>query len=49
MLRRRGIDCKIHLGVVSMAPFGADAWVSVRGAVVQGGPVIDIAEPAALQ
>jgi hypothetical protein len=39
MLRRRAIPCEAHLGIVSTAPMMAHAWVTVRGTVVQGGPV----------
>ena len=49
MLRRRGIDCETHLGIVSTAPFSAHAWVSVDGVVVQGGPVPHITEIATLR
>jgi Transglutaminase-like superfamily len=49
MLRRRGIGCETHLGIVSTAPFSAHAWVSVRGVVVQGGPVPHITEIATLR
>src|SRR3954451_16466210 len=37
MLRRRGIDCVSHLGVVGTDPFTAHAWVTVNGSVVLGG------------
>ncbi len=49
MLRRRGICCETHLGVVSTAPFSAHAWVSVDGVVLQGGPVRHITEIATLR
>jgi hypothetical protein len=39
MLRRRGIASECHLGVFTVAPFAAHAWVTVDGAVVVGGPV----------
>ena len=39
MLRRRGIASQCHLGVFTVAPFAAHAWVTVDGAVVVGGPV----------
>ncbi|HKP91769.1 MAG TPA: lasso peptide biosynthesis B2 protein [Thermoleophilaceae bacterium] len=39
MLRRRGIACEGHLGIVSTAPLEAHAWVTVAGRVVVGGPV----------
>ena len=45
MLTRRGIPNEAHLGVVSTSPFSAHAWVTVDGAVVQGGRV---AEPTPL-
>jgi hypothetical protein len=38
MLRRRGIDFESHLGVIKTAPFGAHAWVTVRGTPIIGGP-----------
>jgi hypothetical protein len=47
MLRRRGIPCEGHVGIVSRAPLGAHAWVTVHGRVVQGGPVRDATEVAA--
>lgn len=46
MLRRRGIDCVSHLGVLQTRPVKAHAWVTVNGAVVQGGPVRGVAEVA---
>ena len=49
MLRRRGIGCETHLGIVSTSPFKAHAWVTVRGAVVQGGPVAHMARIATLR
>jgi Transglutaminase-like superfamily len=49
MLRRRGIPCEGHLGVVSTDPFEAHAWITVNGWVVQGGPVHDAAEIAAFR
>ena len=49
MLRRRGIRCETHLGIVSTAPFSAHAWVSVEGVVLQGGPVRHITEIATLR
>jgi Transglutaminase-like superfamily len=39
MLRRRGIACHGHLGVVSTRPLEAHAWVTVAGRVVTGGRV----------
>ena len=48
MLRRRGIACQAHLGVVSTDPFAAHAWVTVGGSVVQGGPVAGATEIARL-
>lgn len=48
MLRRRGIPCQAHLGVVSTDPFAAHAWVTVGGSVVQGGPVAGATEIARL-
>lgn len=48
MLRRRGIPSDGHLGIVSTNPFAAHAWVSVAGAVVQGGPVGNVREIARL-
>lgn len=49
MLRRRGIGCEAHLGVVSTDPFEAHAWVTVGGVVVQGGPVGGATELAVLR
>ena len=46
MLRRRDIPCEGHVGIVSTAPLAAHAWVTVRGRVVQGGPVTDATEVA---
>jgi hypothetical protein len=48
MLRRRGIDCQAHLGIISTAPFAAHAWVTVSGTVVQGGLVAHTSEIARL-
>ena len=49
MLRRRRIACDAHLGVLSTSPFEAHAWITVRGHVVQGGPVTGATEVAALR
>ncbi len=49
MLRRRGIASAGHLGVVGTAPLSAHAWVTVRGRVVQGGPVTHATEVALLR
>lgn len=46
MLRRRGIDCRAHLGVTSTAPPQAHAWVTVGGTIVQGGPIDHVTELA---
>ena len=46
MLRRRGVECRAHLGVTSTAPPEAHAWVTVGGVVVQGGPVDHVTELA---
>jgi hypothetical protein len=46
MLRRRGIDCRAHLGVTATAAKEAHAWVTVGGVVVQGAPIDDITELA---
>ena len=46
MLRRRGVACVSHLGVFQTQPVKAHAWVTVNGAIVQGGPVRHIAEVA---
>jgi hypothetical protein len=46
MLRRRGIDCEAHVGVIESEPRGAHAWVTVGGVVVQGGPVDHVREVA---
>ena len=39
MLRRRGIRPEVHLGITTVSPLAAHAWVSVDGAVVLGGGV----------
>ncbi len=44
MLRRRGVDCRAHLGVTSTSPPEAHAWVTVGDVVVQGGPVDHVTE-----
>lgn len=44
MLRRRGVECRAHLGVTSTAPPEAHAWVTVGGLVVQGAPVDHVTE-----
>ncbi|HEY2770916.1 MAG TPA: lasso peptide biosynthesis B2 protein [Solirubrobacteraceae bacterium] len=49
MLRRRGIACEAHLGIVSTDPFEAHAWVTVGGVVVLGGPVVGATELAVLR
>ena len=49
MLRRRGIPCETHLGVVETRPLAAHAWVTVNGVVVQGGAVAGITEVAAFR
>jgi Transglutaminase-like superfamily len=49
MLRRRGIECEAHLGVVRTDPFEAHAWVTVGDVVVQGGPVGRATELAILR
>ena len=49
MLRRRGIPCETHLGVVETRPLAAHAWVTVNGVVVQGGTVAGITEVAAFR
>jgi hypothetical protein len=46
MLRRRGIACDSHLGVIGSDPVTAHAWVTVGGTVVQGGPVGHVRELA---
>ena len=46
MLRRRGIACYSHLGVINSDPVTAHAWVTVGGTVVQGGPVGHVTELA---
>jgi hypothetical protein len=48
MLRRRGIPCQLHLGIVAAAPVSAHAWLTVGGHVVQGGPVRRITPLATL-
>jgi hypothetical protein len=49
MLRRRGIPCEAHLGIVRTEPFEAHAWVTVEGSVVQGGPIGHATEIAVLR
>lgn len=49
MLRRRGIPCRCHLGVVQTSPLSAHAWVTVAGSVVQGGPVGHATEVASFR
>jgi hypothetical protein len=49
MLRRRGIGCEAHLGVTGTDPLEAHAWITVHGAVVQGGPVRHATEVALLR
>lgn len=49
MLRRRGIPCHCHLGVVQTKPLTAHAWVTVDGVVVQGGPVHHATELASFR
>ena len=46
MLRRRGIACESHLGMIESDPISAHAWVTVGGMVVQGGPVSHVTELA---
>ncbi len=46
MLRRRGVACISHLGVIESSPVTAHAWVTVGGTVVQGGPVGRVKELA---
>jgi hypothetical protein len=46
MLRRRGVACDTHLGVIEADPVTAHAWVSVGGTVVQGAPVDHVKELA---
>jgi hypothetical protein len=47
LLRRRGIECQTHLGIVRRTPFLAHAWATVDGVVVQGGDTTGITELAA--
>ena len=44
MLTRRRIPSRGHLGVVGTAPLETHAWVTVDGAVVQGGPLGHVSE-----
>ena len=46
LLRRRGIGCRAHLGIVRRTPFLAHAWITVDGVVVQGGEPTGITELA---
>jgi hypothetical protein len=50
MLRRRGVECALKLGVrrAERSPFTAHAWIEHGGAVVLG-QVDDLAEYAPLQ
>jgi hypothetical protein len=47
MLRRRGIDCQIHLGVTGASDPAAHAWVTVGGRPVVGGQGIERFVPLA--
>jgi hypothetical protein len=46
MLRRRGIACYSHIGVINSDPVTAHAWITVGGTVVQGAPVGNVTELA---
>lgn len=46
MLRRRGIECRAHLGVKGDRPPEAHAWVTVGGVIVQGAPLDGVTELA---
>jgi hypothetical protein len=46
MLRRRGIDSTLHLGIASLEPLSAHAWVTVGEAVVQGGSIRSVTKVA---
>jgi hypothetical protein len=46
MLRRRGIECRAHLGVRGERPPEAHAWVTVGGVIVQGAPLDGVTELA---
>ncbi len=46
MLRRRGVECRAHLGVTSTSPPEAHAWVTVGDTVVQGAPLDHVTELA---
>jgi hypothetical protein len=48
MLRRRGIACHGHLGVESLEPFEAHAWITAGGRVIHGGPTDHITHLATL-
>ena len=47
MLRRRGIACKLHLGVTSPGALEAHAWVTVGGEAVVGRPGLERFVPLA--
>lgn len=49
MLTRRLIPSRGHLGVVGTAPLETHAWVTVDGAVVQGGPLGQVSELCTLE
>ena len=49
MLRRRGLQCELRLGVATTAPLSPHAWVTAGGRVVQGGPVSHITPLAVLR
>jgi hypothetical protein len=49
MLRRRGIPCEVHLGILGTRPLAAHAWVTAGGLVVQGGRIDDVTALATLR
>jgi len=49
MLRRRGIPCEVHLGILGTRPLAAHAWVTAGGVPVQGGQVKGVTALATLR
>jgi hypothetical protein len=49
MLRRRGIPCELHLGILGTRPLAAHAWVTAGGAPVQRGQIDGVTALATLR
>jgi len=49
MLRRRGIPCELHLGIMGTRPLAAHAWVTVGGLAIQRGGTRGITALATLR